>query len=188
MAATLKRISVHRICQRSLFYKSFHHHHHVHINILQTFQFCASNQNGKDDKKETESTEQTGFFAQIERELKRVKDEINRQQNRNDNENGNNNHNQDSEESKIALHQEWMDRYNAMKSENQFEIDNLTALDWRTQFNYFQIAYMKDPLYRMAMNSWLTGFSDRFLYYEEFSYVFICYYSLTSFLLSVSYH
>ena len=40
-------------------------------------------------------------------------------------------------------------------------------MELKYQWEYFSIIWIKDPMYRYAMNSMLTGFSSRFASYHE---------------------
>lgn len=63
---------------------------------------------------------------------------------------------------------EFIEKYKAYRESNEFEIEHFQSMDLRTQWAFYSIVWIKDPLYRVLMNWWVTGFADRFLFYEEF--------------------
>jgi len=145
---------------------------HQHTNYRHFCQQSENNEknNPKQSDKSDEKKEEKSFFSVIEEGWNKAKDEMQRQQEQqqkeqqqNEESQTNNSDNRNEEE-----HKQWIDKYDAIKAANKFEVDIVKDLDFKNQWDLLSTMYIKDPLFRFAMNSWITGFADRFLYYEEF--------------------
>eukprot|EP01083_Nonionella_stella_P253056 871155_1 len=152
-----------RICHSRILYPSLLCTNNINLFHHSSYRFCNKNDNNKekDDENNDEKKQEKSFFSQIEDSWQKAKDEMARQEEQQKSEYSNN-------IGKSTVKNDWIEKYSTIKQENEFQIESLNYLDIKVQWEYFSITFVKDPLTRFAMNSWLTGFSDRFLFYEEF--------------------
>merc|ERR1712228_32516 len=113
---------------QSLINKSLHRN----TNIIQ-YHFCQKteeNKNEKETDKNDEKKEEKSFFSQLEQSWNKAKDEMNRQkqeQEQQQQQQTNNNAPLRNEEE----HKEWIEKYDAIREENKFEIASMSSLDFK---------------------------------------------------------
>eukprot|EP01083_Nonionella_stella_P146613 461352_1 len=157
MATAFKRLLICNSSHRIM-------HNSCCVATQSSYLFCTKNDSNEKEKeketdvnKENEKKEENSFFSQIEQSWNKAKQEMERQQVTQQNI-------ENEHSTNDNLHNEWIAKYNQIILENKFVIE----LDFKAQLEYLSIAQIKNPMYRWGMNSWVTGFSDRFLFYEEF--------------------